>query len=1269
MTEPVFTRSGATDLYWSEPAAGRGTAFLATGSTASTLTLTQCWAEAGGVFLVFSTFCADDGADSARAQSLRTMLGWLGWPALGPRLVWIDNDLPPGDALNPFALSARSLDTVGDPSAARLRRPFDLPLGGYWASCGAGATLGLAPDRSGLLVAGGVSLVAPGGVFRAGTDMLIPLGGPVPGSWRFTIPIGPGDFDRLGMGLRFTRPAAIDDGSVDVLHLPLLEPPEGILNLWVCLDPLRPLDPARTRLSFFADTAPIAAPAMLSTFVTARGHEVRLTPSAAGGRPAGLVFATQPIAAGEAGNTPACFYLAPDGHFDVSAGPSDPPRGRTGGDGAIERLVCGSAGLEYLAFPRDPADRSHRLVFLPGRPAHAAPVEPGQPDAPRLTAAGTTSWAYVWTQEGSKAAYYSQPDQAPLFSAPAGAFVPFFEAPVLGLPAEDGLRAFPMAPYRGVAPGAAAELAKALEVSAIAPERQAQIRRLRGADHELLAAEVEDRVAVTPQGLAVGLSNDPTPLWNWLGIAKLTDATGLPDLRFTRIGGAFKRAMQANRLFAVLADADQVMASGSVPYCLTADAVKVLRAAAVPAAILDPVAAALTGIVKNNEPDFVAAILASAPGATAYLPKFLRVSGQLAAAIEDWRFQLSPRNWSNPERVRGKNAYFIVKLTRDRTLRDYVADIGSWTWREAAGADAGVAAAEIEAIIADAEKAWLAAPGADNPYAHFFNEVATDPNWTGILCLRCDVPLTSLPAPLRPLQAGIDANAFFAHHVGFNVTGFKAAGEKLLFDRTSMFGLIDYDDPADLLLEESVDFGFKVLRLAVGFRNSQISYFSSRIELMANRLFAQPARLWPTEHGNNLILDGTYQRQKGKDGTIHGTYLFASNADSVFQIADSALQSVEVMSVRLATEPPAAGKEDEVSGVFQVGGRLRFWDSGGFDPFCYGPVAPHDPPPPPSPPGVSRFAAEAEEEWIETPHGRAKVIAHLPAEDEESQLDSAESKEKHAQSVVAEPTLPDGYLVFSGLGVAMSFNTYHPVPAFRFATERVAFDLAQSVPRENSLTHRFPARLKRLVAVPNLAAPGQPPSGQDPKDLGYASVTATDFDQSLMTAPWFGLEYELALGGLGALAASAALTVPLLAAWGPGGTTAAPAVYFGLKLPGTRGSSSIDLALQGALTLGFRSIEFQTYPAPGPATPVEPGVPPPLAYLIRFRNFGLHALGMSFPPGRNDIYLFGNPDQSSNTTLGWYAAYAGDEDKKKPAKLGHPRLLATRHKALPGGEE
>ncbi len=81
-----------------------------------------------------------------------------------------------------------------------------------------------------------------------------------------------------------------------------------------------------------------------------------------------------------------------------------------------------------------------------------------------------------------------------------------------------------------------------------------------------------------------------------------------------------------------------------------------------------------------------------------------------------------------------------------------------------------------------------------------------------------------------------------------------------------------------------------------------------------------------------------------------------------------------------------------------------------------------------------------------------------------------------------------------------------------------------------------------------------------------------------------------------------------------------------------------------------------------------------IQYLLRLKNFALQLLTISFPPGQNEIVLFGDPSGGRSGQLGWYAAYAKKDDKKKAktltaAERRSARVLAARPRLTSGREE
>ena len=603
--------------------------------------------------------------------------------------------------------------------------------------------------------------------------------------------------------------------------------------------------------------------------------------------------------------------------------------------------------------------------------------------------------------------------------------------------------------------------------------------------------------------------------------------------------------------------------------------------------MLDRVRAATADTEYGTRDAFRAALRAAVREITEeQLRLFLRYAGQLTPVAGGWPFRLAPDNWR-------PDTFLIVKFVLGRSVSALVGDVSTWAWPQAA-AELGPAAAQrtIRKVIDSARS-----QPDGSPYRSF-TQLVDDPNWTGVLALSAEILLDQLPDELQVLAAGIDSNRFAAHHLALSLTPYRVAGGQLVFERSAMFGLIDYRNPEDQYFSEDIHFAFRVLQLTVGVQNSMVTTFNSRAELLVNRLFGTASRLLPTSQGNNIVFDGALQRQQLPDGATHESYVFSMATQNTFLLEGPLLNSVELLSAQLVTakaSDPASGNAS-VDAVFQFGGNLRFYQPSGFDPFCWGPEANGD---------------------------------------------------------------TDGYLRFGALAVAMSFELGDPAGTTRFALRdgNLSFDAANSEAREQSLVSRFPIRLNGLIATPDPAlqpaSQQPPPPPQTPADLGYVSVSSP-LNQSVLTQPWYGLDYTVDLGSLGALAGSRALALQVLVAWSPSATGTDPVVYLGVRLPGAKGLLGVNLPLQGVLGLGFRAIEFLTD---------QPGPEQPRSYTLRLRDFGLRLLGLTLPPGHNDVVLFGNPDQSGSSKVGWYLAYASDADPKRPA----PPAVRAAQRSSEGG--
>ena len=1215
MAEPQFARVSGTELYWLQ-SSGRTIGFQATpgSSIGDSPTLSQTWTgDPGGVYFFLPE--APTASDENFETSLLAYLQMQGWPS-GQKFLWLENPNAPLSSWTGQIINARQSG-----STWTISRRTDFRFINYTLTVTSGSVITLATEAQNWGFAFANSSIPVATFFGPNTSyngnnstLLLPFAGAALACWRLAITLSSGDdFQQLGIGIRYFYPYKVlpEERNVFIktINLPTIFQPRDPLNLDVSLDSLHPLDPNRTYLSLIPlNPTPLQFESM---FTTAYGYSVRLKPLAASGvtPDARFVFAEQPRFVGADEFVPKDFYLTLQGAFSIEWETNEVPSLDATG-ASIFRLLCGMSGLEYLGMPTDAASK---IEFIPGQNAYA-PLLPSEVTGEPLTDLGTTAWAWASTNDAAKPVrYYAQPEDAPFYKAPTApvedadadigsVFLDFLEIPALMLAAADGKRAFPLAPYHHLAPDEIDD-AKKVEAAAIAPARKQAILN---ADREAwlakadATAEATATTGVTPQGLSVGVAPNGMD-WTWTGIANGKDSTlNRPDLLFTKATGPFRQALQTNRLFMVLANADVFMHDASVQYQLTEQGIAEIRAEkTVPPAILKQVSDffAEQGFkVYETEDDFVAALLAATPESKPYELIFERKSGLLVPRIADWAFQISPRNWYNPQRTDRQHTMLVYKFSIGRTLAELTADLPSWTWPEAAvfpDAIAGDAQAELlniyeQSLISFEE---TSGGGKQSPYANFIR-ILNDPNWTGIIAFSCTVPLNQLPGPVQALAAGIDKDRFYAHHVGFNMTPFGADPGKLIFGRTSMFGLLDYQDTEDQFFESNIFYAFKVLQLTVGFRNSVMTDFSSKVELLVNRLFGMPALLFPSQHGNNVILNGVYQRQTDATGVEHGTYIFSMEEQNTFAINNTALRNVVLLSTQLVTTRPAdpGRPEQTVISQFQMGGNLYYYEPPNIDLFSFG----SDP----------------------------KV--------EES----------------GDVSLSSSALRFGNLVVQMEFTMANPTPTFTFLTETLSFDLPNSKARTKALYANFPLKLSGFVATPDplLQNPPQPPSEgttQSPESLGYVSITA-GLQQSKMLDPWYGLVFDIDLGTLGALAGSKGLVLKLLLGWSSGGTGEEPAVYVGVRLPGVKDAIGVELPLQGVITLGFKTIEMIVNNNQDTGT---------RAYMLRFRNFAMKFLGLSFPPGYNDIYLFGNPGQSTPTKLGWYAAYSADKDDKKKKQL------------------
>jgi len=1081
-----------------------------------TASVSATWNTAGGTYLFVAT------TPTSLTAFYDALTAWFpSIPPVGqPRFVWLEN---PEDPWPYWRVTAWYAAAGGTPTA-RTWTTFGLStirLGAYTMEVASGSALtltdGTVPVVS--LPSGSCRFYALSGAFTPTGTPTIAFASSTIGTLATVIPVSGQDLGALGVELRYAirRSVNPNDPRLSPISMPVMTTLAQATTLAMLWDPLNPFARGRTEFRF-ATGASIAA-----SFVTQRGYATTLatTTVAAPLWQGGLMFtrcATRIDGVSNPGGTD-LYSLAPDGAFQLQV---VPPQGGAGA-GLVDQLMLGQSGLETAQL----SQTATLVLFTAGNNAFAQTVALDGTLAtggngvtgttpPLLTDLATTSWVSVMPASTSDAGLL-------YYAQPRQS--PLFTS--------GGGGAMPFQ----------------------------QVPAARFAAHPTTSQSLP---ANFPVGVYAGVAS------NQIDAARALETAALAPLRRSQIV-----AGTGNSLAEVSTDVLAITPQGLVVEVDTGQSsVTEVIIASLPGtdtptlALADPKQDFLAGLFANQLFFVVSNPTVLTNQATCVPPFSLDLDG--------WTFSLDPSLWRT-----GDNPTLMLWKYANRSIEDLAANPAGWGWPQAAADSKGSLAPTallLNAIIAEAKRAATSQP--DGLFANFYNNVLADSGWNGVLFLNAPIGLGTLPASLKFLSAGIDQSKFFAHHVGVGQTPFDPATTPITLKQSSVFGLIDYNDPVDLVPSSSKPFVFKTLQLTAQFANAHLAAFSTQVELSLNQLFGSPLAKKNAVNGNNLVVSGTLQTSGGSPA-----YAFALTGENKYSARNAVLLSVEITSLRIETQSTPLSA-NQISTNFVLGGKMRFIELAGFDLYSYGPTT---------------------------------TSAGVPF---------------------------DGYLIFNQLALTMDFLLTAPNDQLWSANETgINFDVANSVPRPDSLVNCFPVAARSLVASPNLTPLADTPTGVSPEDLGYLSIAAP-IDQVPMTPTWYGLTLALDLGSLGALVGGVGIKAEILAAWQVGIDYSEPSLYLGLKLPGTTPRAG-SFPLQGILKLGFQSFIFSTYQQNGKR-----------AYLLRLSRFGLSVLGFHFPPGNLDISLFGGPDGRSRGQLGWLAAYV-DPDKKKKDKAEAARVLAS----------
>ncbi|MEW6130184.1 MAG: hypothetical protein AB1757_24320 [Acidobacteriota bacterium] len=1052
------------------------------------------------------------------------------------------------------------------------------------------------------------------------------------------------DENHLDVALRYYLNDPNSPGNITSNRYPVFNPPDSdsAINAWASLFLLDVMDASRTYFSFNGQNGTGQGSGALEThFRTNDGNKIQLTPLP--DALAGFVFAPNPDEVEPEQGAP--LYAVPTGAFAINV----EKNAQTTGDAQTPtaRLMCGLSGVEYVGLMNA---ANNTLHFIPNQNAFAPQYTPpaantadgklvsknnGDLASPMLTAGATTSWVYVTNDSSTAPAadapasvqYFAQPDDSVLYEPSSGqtTSLGFMEVTAGGFPALTSNNAapgstpnsFPMVPYAGVVADTYDNFQQ-FELQILSPVRRNTIYSFLQPPSASTSGDTVSRTGTTPQGLLATFDSSFSQ-WQSLALAQssyyeltaqsfaVLQQQGVPQsvisalqsmlnvayadvdaydgalqsrlsasdyntyqsnlqqaalqvrqLQLTNVTGALKAALQTNQLFLVISNPEDLLNFCSFNYYqLTTQALTILASKISDSTVMTQLDK-LQDIFYASAGDYQTGLLTVLTQAQfeQYQSLLFRYAAFGEIVIQGWTFNLSPNTWNSW--VDGST--LLIFKFYGKALTDLAADTNLWI----SGSDFNTDVSKTQTQLLDVLQDAITRSANEPEFVNFVSNI-TNPNWNGILALQAFVPLAQLPPQMQGIAAGVDPSLFYAHHIGINITPINHTDTSLSTQDSSLFGLIYYDDSTDLTYNQT-DYQFKVLTLKVLFENSAIVSFASQIELYINSLFGELAIQQNSAHGNNILLNGVYQKQGDTE-----SYVFTEQGDNIYKMTSQVLDSVEILKAQFNTviTPGGTGVGQTAQADFIFWGTLHFQKLPQFDVFSFGDDA---------------------------------------------------------------ATNTAGGLSFSNLAIHMNFvpdppaGTSAPPPTFTFDAGQLSFDIAKSAARATSLYNHFPLKLKAFIQGKEKVAP---------TDLGFMPIDSP-LNLSSLTYPWYGLQFDLNLGSPGGLAAKMDFTASLIAAWSPNAKNLE--VFLGIKLPGSSGASK-EIPIESVLKLSIGDIEF-----------VVSGT----TYMMKFDNIALKFFMVQFPPyGQTNIYLFGDPNNQDNTTLGWYAAYAKTkkQNQKQPQKL------------------
>jgi hypothetical protein len=1005
----------------------------------------------------------------------------------------------------------------------------------------------------------------------------IPLSGTAAGAFCFGAGFSPGNlYQAFGCSFRFSY------GQGESISYPIFPPAQqgayGQLGMFVRFHPLFPGNTECSRLSLdLSGSGPGAQWSKNSLalranyFQTPSGGSVTLQPCALPDNqspdlpgspleysPPGFGFSKGPL--GDGSPCDWQFYLSPMGHFEIvsAPGPSVSP-------GTVD-LMGGLFAEEYVR-----ASLGDWVEFVPGKSAYSPGFQPGSGGSPpagspneqsALTGAFTSSWmkypsgssqpGRAYFSQVSASVYYGRTGQQ-VCSMPVSSLYSHLEevenAPIL----------FPIAPYGGVYAtwgsqpfpnqNVPAWVITAFEAQVLSSARhtsmpsneygplflppRASTETILAARFRTAAVDVQPMPTThTPQGILVRLNTDGNlaNTWNALLLAVSPDVTSPAPFASLTISG-----------------------SASNPR------------------IVDSV---LSNVLMKNQ----LFLVVSDPSHLGTFQNEISVGG--------FNFQLDVGKDPNTGEI---GTLLIFKFNTSASLAQLAEQPNLWAGVSSFVSDVD----DAQAVILDAIKVAKSNAGAQgNPFG-YFNQIAHDPSWSGILALNCAINGNGMPLDFQMLLGGIKGQ-LRAHHFGIETNKVHSGSVDVGLSQSSLFGVIFYRNPTEWTSPRGSppELDYEVETLTLVYSNSAITQFAVRVGLTINQLFGRETLLKSSPSSppplNTLVISGQYQKQ----GAI-GVVTFSTDAPFEYEFPgkDGATRVIQEVRINQASLVPVSSTPGSpgttVRASFNMAGEVFFAEdpfpnSDQLDLFSYGTKGE-------SATGIAFSGLVADISFI---------------------LNEEGEMEKESKAVTADLT-------------ALTFN-----PS------------SDSI-RPGSLMGALPLQFSRFVYASSSSGISQSLTGTSPVHVLQLEGSTTESGSPAVspqspygtTKPMFALEYDLPLGSLGSLSDGVGIMAKLLLAWGPSQVVPSndgAAVL--VQLP-SLAAGLFGFTLQGILKTTFGDANLLKVDLDSGES----------VYAVLFNNIQLSVFGFSFPPGIvTDFTLFagapgsGAPRNTSN--IGWFLA-------------------------------